>query len=240
MPHPAVRDKNYKVSAMEIANEVYDLQVRMQQYYRTHNKDDPCPKEYPEETEPSEENEPLSARKEHKTQDKQQPGPSHRDQDEEQPGPSHQADTSPIGSPTRRKPARQPKTPRKPMTPSKSPLKGSHKRPMSIEQKADYPLDRIGIDVMGPLNVTKDKNKYILVIGDYFTRWMEAYSLPSQHAEVVAEKLVHEFISRFGTPLEIHSDQGRNFESSLFKEVRNKEDQNYSIQANFEWFDRTF
>ena len=84
---------------------------------------------------------------------------------------------------------------------------------------AGYPLDRIGIDVMGPLNVTKDKNKYILVIGDYFTRWMEAYSLPSQHAEVVAEKLVHEFISRFGTPLEIHSDQGRNFESSLFKEV---------------------
>ena len=84
---------------------------------------------------------------------------------------------------------------------------------------AGYPLDRIGIDVMGPLNVTKDKNKYILVIGDYFTRWMEAYSLPSQHAEVVAEKLVHEFISRLGTPLEIHSDQGRNFESSLFKEV---------------------
>ena len=133
---PAVRDKNYKVSAMEIANEVYDLQVRMQQYYRTHNKDDPCPKEYPEVTEPSEENEPLPARKEHKTQDKQQPGPSHRDQDEEQPGPSHQADTSPIGSPTRRKPARQPKTPRKPKTLSKSPLKGSHKRPMSIEQKA--------------------------------------------------------------------------------------------------------
>ena len=80
---------------------------------------------------------------------------------------------------------------------------------------AGYPLDRIAVDVMGPLNLTKDKNKYILVIGDYFTRWMEAYSLPSQHAEVVAEKLVHEFISNFGTPLEIHSDQSRNFESSV-------------------------
>ena len=82
-----------------------------------------------------------------------------------------------------------------------------------------YPLNRIGIDVMGPLPLTKDQNKFILVIGDYFTRWMEAYSLPSQHAEIVAQKLVHEFISRFGTPLEIHSDQGRNFESQLFKEV---------------------
>ena len=60
---------------------------------------------------------------------------------------------------------------------------------------------------MGPMPLTKDKNRYILVIGDYFTRWMEAYSLPSQHAEVIAEKLVHEFIARLRTPLEIHSDQ---------------------------------
>ena len=81
---------------------------------------------------------------------------------------------------------------------------------------AGYPMDRIAFDVMGPMPLTKDGNRYILVIGDYFTRWMEAYSLPTQHAEVVAQKLV---ISRFGTPLEIHSDQGRNFESVLFKEV---------------------
>ena len=80
-------------------------------------------------------------------------------------------------------------------------------------------MDRIAVDVMGPMPLTKDGNRYILVIGDYFTRWTEAYSLPTQHADVVAEKLVHEFISRFGTPLEIHSDQGRNFESVLFKEV---------------------
>ena len=68
-----------------------------------------------------------------------------------------------------------------------------------------YPLDRIGIDVMGPLPLSTQNNKYILVIGDYFTRWMEAYALPSQKAEPVAHKLVLEFISRFGTPLEIHS-----------------------------------
>ena len=84
---------------------------------------------------------------------------------------------------------------------------------------AGYPMDRIAVDIMGPMPLTKGGNRYILVIGDYFTRWMEAYGLPSQHADVVAQKLVHEFISRFGTPLEIHSDQGRNFESVLFKEV---------------------
>jgi len=72
---------------------------------------------------------------------------------------------------------------------------------------------------MGPLPSTKDGSRYILVIGDYFTRYMEAYALQTQTAEEVAKKLVLEFICRFGTPLELHSDQGRNFESELVKQV---------------------
>ena len=75
------------------------------------------------------------------------------------------------------------------------------------------------IDVMGLLPLSKEKNKYILVIVYYFTRRMEAYPLPSQEAEPVAQKVVMEFFSRLGTSLEVHSDQGRNFESQLFKEV---------------------
>jgi len=82
-----------------------------------------------------------------------------------------------------------------------------------------YPMDRVALDVIGPLPRTKSGNRFILVIGDHFTRWMEAFPLPDQQAERVAGKLVHEFMSRFGIPLEIHTDQGRNFESSLFKEI---------------------
>ena len=95
------------------------------------------------------------------------------------------------------------------------------KRPKAKMKKylVGYPLDRLALDIMGPLPLIRDKNKFILVIGDYFTRWMEAYSLPSQHAENIAEKLVHEFISKYGTPYEIHTDQGCNFESQLFQEV---------------------
>jgi hypothetical protein len=82
-------------------------------------------------------------------------------------------------------------------------------------------MDRLGIDIMGPLPMSQKGCKYILVIGDYASRWIEAYALPDQQAETVARKLVHDFISRFGVPLQIHSDQGRNFESSLFAEVCN-------------------
>ena len=40
-----------------------------------------------------------------------------------------------------------------------------------------------------------------------------------QEATTIAEKLVSEFICRSGVPLQLHSDQGTNFESKVFAEV---------------------
>ena len=57
------------------------------------------------------------------------------------------------------------------------------------------------------------------MVGDYHTKWVEAYTLPDARAETVARKLVEEFVCRYGIPLEIHSDQGSNFESHLFAEM---------------------
>ena len=81
------------------------------------------------------------------------------------------------------------------------------------------PMDRIAIDILGPLPVTEAGNKYILIAADYFTKWVEAFSLPNQEARMIADVLVKEFVCRFGVPLSIHSDQGRNFESALFTEI---------------------
>lgn len=81
------------------------------------------------------------------------------------------------------------------------------------------PFERIAIDVAGPFPSTDRGNRYILVAMDYFTKWVEAYALPNQEAVTIAEVLVKELISRFGIPLELHCDQGRNFESQLFTEL---------------------
>ena len=43
--------------------------------------------------------------------------------------------------------------------------------------------------------------------------------MPNQEAETVANVVVREFISRFGVPRQLHTDQGRNFESKLFQEM---------------------
>ena len=83
------------------------------------------------------------------------------------------------------------------------------------------PLERIAVDVLGPLPVSEKGNKYLLIVGDYFTKWVEAYPLENQRADVVAEVLVKEFIFRFGVPMQMHSDQGRNFESAVFSGVCN-------------------
>ena len=81
------------------------------------------------------------------------------------------------------------------------------------------PLERVAIDVMGPLPETVRGNKYIVVIGDYFTKWMEAYATPNHRAETIAKVVVEGFISRFGIPSTIHTDQGRDFESNLFRDM---------------------
>ena len=78
-------------------------------------------------------------------------------------------------------------------------------------------MERIAIDVLGPLPETDNGNKYLLIAMDYFTKWPEAYPLPNQEATTVV--LVGEFFIRMGIPLEIHSDQGRNFESNVFQEI---------------------
>ena len=43
--------------------------------------------------------------------------------------------------------------------------------------------------------------------------------MPNQEATTVANLLVREFVCCCGVPLEIHSDQGRNFESAVFFEM---------------------
>ena len=57
------------------------------------------------------------------------------------------------------------------------------------------------------------------MIGDYFSKWVEAVAIPNQTAHIVADVLTREVICRFGVPLQIHSDRGSNFESPVFKEV---------------------
>ena len=93
--------------------------------------------------------------------------------------------------------------------------------PLQLDNSVSRPLQRVAMDILGPLPETARGNRYILVIGDYFTRWKEAYPMKDMNALTVAQIFVHEFIFHMGIPDVIHTDQGRNFESAVVKGICN-------------------
>ncbi|KAK3088175.1 hypothetical protein FSP39_015678 [Pinctada imbricata] len=88
-----------------------------------------------------------------------------------------------------------------------------------VRQRSKSPQLRKEDDVHRPCPKTENGNEYIIVVSDYFTKWVEAYAVQDHTALTVADKLCTEFISRFGTPIQIHTDQGREFESELFSQM---------------------
>ena len=67
-----------------------------------------------------------------------------------------------------------------------------------------------------PLSV--NNNRYLPVVQDYFTKWAEPIPLHNQTAAAITTELIHLF-AKFGIPDTLHSDQGRNFESTLMKQT---------------------
>ena len=81
-----------------------------------------------------------------------------------------------------------------------------------------FPFAHIGIDFLGPLPVSNG-NSYIALFGDHFTKLYEAVPLPDQTTERTATASLEHWISRFGVPVSMHTDQGRSFKSKLFQSL---------------------
>lgn len=93
------------------------------------------------------------------------------------------------------------------------------KAPLQKFQPANYPLELVAMDIVGPLVTSNDGNKYILTVQDYFTKYLEAIPLPNQKTETIAKAFVTNIICRHGVPKKLLTDQGANIISKLMKEI---------------------
>nr|GEW09306.1 reverse transcriptase domain-containing protein [Tanacetum cinerariifolium] len=81
-------------------------------------------------------------------------------------------------------------------------------------------FDVWGIDFMGPFPSSRG-NRYILVVVNYLSKWVEAKALPTNDARVVV-KFLKSLFARFGTPRAIISDRGTHFCNDKFAKVMSK------------------
>ena len=81
----------------------------------------------------------------------------------------------------------------------------------------DFPFEKVGIDLLGPLSTTTKANKYVLGITDYLTRYLVAVPIPNKESTTIINALRIHVYSKYNCPKIIISDNAGEFSSTLFK-----------------------
>jgi len=82
-----------------------------------------------------------------------------------------------------------------------------------------YPMQTVHLDIAGPLTVGENGEKYIILLVDAFSNWVEAKAVSTVDIETVAQTILDEWIFRFGAPERLVSDQGGNVSGDLIKQL---------------------
>ncbi|GJY13408.1 reverse transcriptase domain-containing protein [Tanacetum coccineum] len=89
----------------------------------------------------------------------------------------------------------------------------------------------MGIDFMSPFPYSRG-NRYILVVVDYVSKWVEVKPLPTNDAEVIV-KFLKQLFSRFGTPRAIISDRGTHFCNDQFYNILKKYGVTHKLSTSY-------
>ncbi|KAI4871629.1 hypothetical protein NFI96_008439, partial [Prochilodus magdalenae] len=83
---------------------------------------------------------------------------------------------------------------------------------------ATSPFQKVAADIL-ELPITSHGNRYVLVVQDYFSKYVNLYAIPDQRSTTVAKCLFENYIREHGIPESLHTDQGRQFESDLISHL---------------------
>jgi len=74
---------------------------------------------------------------------------------------------------------------------------------------------RMHCDLFGPLKSSDSGKKYVLCMTDAFSKYVEILAVPNKEVHTVSSAIFNRWICRFGPPLEIVTDQGKEFCAEL-------------------------
>ena len=81
------------------------------------------------------------------------------------------------------------------------------------------PMDMCAMDFLGPLRVSKNGKRWIIVFVDYASRYLITQSLVDSTAESVAQFFVYDVVLKYGAVKKVVTDKGRQFISNFLKAV---------------------
>lgn len=93
------------------------------------------------------------------------------------------------------------------------------KEPMVITDTPFRPFDKVYLDMVGPLPLTINGNKYILSFQDDFSKYFVCSPMADAEAETAARVFFENIIAKFGVPRILVTDNGTNFTAKMFQET---------------------
>ena len=110
---------------------------------------------------------------------------------------------------------------------SKKPAEPLHSIPVPMKK-----WSLVGMDIIGPLQLTARGNQYIVALTDHFTKFPAAKAIPSKSAENVA-RFMYETICTFGAFDSLITDQGREFINSVVDILTERFQINHRISSAY-------
>lgn len=77
--------------------------------------------------------------------------------------------------------------------------------------RSTAPWSTLQIEVVGPITISEEGHKHVLIVADPNTRWVEAFPLKPYTHTAVAQVLLQHVFARWGVPVRLEAAQGPQF-----------------------------
>ncbi|KAM9201942.1 protein NYNRIN [Dugong dugon] len=77
--------------------------------------------------------------------------------------------------------------------------------------RSTAPWSNLQIEVVGPVTISEEGHKHVLIVADPNTRWVEAFPLKPYTHTAVAQVLLQHVFARWGVPMRLEAAQGSQF-----------------------------